>query len=94
MHTIQFMNSVFIKNGIKSVISVVGEDTFDCAVVPTIKFVNCQFIGNELSQDSHLIDVIKGNMRILFVLKDCLFNNNINIHLIEFATAESFIVHV
>jgi len=90
LHSIQFVNCHFLDNRINSLLTANGEKIFTCSVVLKIRFVSCQFIGNKILQHDHLIDIVRGNLRIALILTDCLFHFNSNLQLINFVTAESF----
>ena len=89
-HSVQFINCHFLDNRINSLLSVNGEEIFACSVVLKIRFTSCQFVGNEIFQHNHLIDMLRGNIRIALILTNCLFHYNSNLQLINFVTAESF----
>ena len=55
------------------------------------EFINGEFISNgNDSQQGHIIDIIKGNIRVVITTQVCFFHNNRNVKLIVYATSESF----
>ena len=89
-HGIQFVNCHFLNNKINSLMSANGEDIFRCSVVLKVEFTGCQFIGNEIFQHNHLVDIVSGNIRIALIVVECLFHNNTNLQMIDFVSAESY----
>jgi len=90
-YSIMFANCCFGENEIDSIVTIVGAKISSCPIKFLISLTNSLIMNNTFTSSGHIVKTILGNVKYFVNFSSCLFHKNIDLKLITFFTAESFL---